>query len=146
MKTTDPPVTVIENYEVPVSKVWNAITEHSEMIQWFFDNIPDFKAEVGFKTAFPVHNEGRTFTHTWTVLEVDPGKRIKYNWHYPEYAGDANVFFELSEGENGTRLYFSMEILEDFPQEISEFKRESCVEGWDYFLSQRLRAYLEGEL
>ena len=143
MKTTDPPVTVTEIFLTSSKKVWGALTDPDEMVQWFFENIPDFKAEVGFKTEFPVVSEGRTFTHTWTVLEVVPGKKITYNWTYPEYPGDANVTFELTAIPEGAQLDFSMEILEDFPDEIPEFRRESCEAGWDYFLRGQLKNYLE---
>ena len=44
-------------------KIWKAISEPELMKNWFFDNIPDFKAEVGFKTWFIVKNEDRIFYH-----------------------------------------------------------------------------------
>jgi len=37
----------------------------------------------------------------------------------------------------------STEISESFPLDIPEFKRESCVEGWTYFIKKRLKEYLD---
>ena len=42
------------------------------MRQWYFENIPAFKAEVGFETQFEIHNQGRIFPHRWKVTKVVP--------------------------------------------------------------------------
>ena len=139
------PVIVDKIINQPVNKVWKAITEHSEMIQWFFDNIPDFKAEVGFKTWFVVASEERTFYHLWKVTEVVPNKIIKVEWTYPDYVKEPFlVTFELSsESENQTEVKVSAEGIEKFYHfDIPEFTRESCEGGWEYFTS-RLKEYLE---
>ena len=33
--------------------------------------------------------------------------------------------------------------MEDFPDDIPEFKRESDVEGWTFFISKSLKEFLE---
>lgn len=77
------------------------------------------------------------------VLEVISEKRIKYSWQYPDIDGYSTVSFELSEINNQTRLKLTVDGLESFPQDIPEFSRESCTEGWFYFIKQRLKNYLE---
>lgn len=143
MKTTDPPVIVEETYEAPVDEVWKALTEIDRMRQWYFDNIPDFAAEVGFETRFVVSNEGRDFPHRWRVTEVEPGRRIVYDWSFDNYPGDGFVEFELSPLESGTHLKLTNGVREEFPDDVPEFRRESCVGGWQYFLKDRLKSYLE---
>lgn len=112
------------------------------MTQWFFENIETFKPEVGFETKFIVENDGRIFPHLWRITEVEPYKMITYNWKYEGYAGDSEVIFELSEQNIGTKLKLTHRVLENFPQNIPEFERESCISGWNYFIKQRLVIYL----
>lgn len=144
MKRSDPPIVVEQHFSVRLVRLWKALTDPGEMRQWFFEQIPDFRAEVGFHTEFAVAHKGRTFTHRWTIREAEPLKKIVYNWNYPEYAGDSNVCFELESGESGSILRVSTEVLEDFPGDIPEFKRESCLAGWEYFIQKSLPEYLQG--
>jgi len=34
------------------------------------------------------------------------------------------------------------EVVEDFDDNIEEFKRESGIEGWNYFIKNRLKEFL----
>lgn len=142
MKTSEAPVIVTQNFTQSVETLWNAITEVSQMRQWFFDNIPDFKAEVGFKTEFNVKAPSRDFMHLWTITEVILNKKLVCNWKYQDLAGDSFVTFELTPIEEGTQLILTTTVIEDFSDDIPEFKRESCVGGWNYFIKQQLVAYL----
>ena len=142
MKVKDPSVQVSESFNLPIDIVWSALTNHPQMIQWYFDNIPDFKAEVGFETHFKIENEGRTFTHQWIVSEVVENKRLVYRWKYKEYQGDSIVIFELLNLDGLTQLTVTCEVVEDFDDAIPEFRRESCEGGWQYFIQQSLKTYL----
>ncbi|MCE4565689.1 SRPBCC domain-containing protein [Maribellus sp. CM-23] len=113
------------------------------MKQWYFDNIDSFRAEVGAKSRFEVQSGERTFTHLWVVTKVVPFECIQYNWKYAEYPGDSLVTFDLKKDGNETLLVLTATFIEDFPGEIPEFKRESCVAGWQYFIQGRLKTYLE---
>lgn len=137
------PIIVEEVLNTSITKVWNALTEHNQMIQWYFENIEAFEPEVGFQTEFSVQSTSRSFLHQWKVLDVIPEKRIKYSWQYPDIDGYSTVRFELSEINNQTRLKLTVDGLESFPQDIPEFSRESCTEGWIYFIKQQLKNYLE---
>lgn len=143
MKVSEPPIIVEETFNVKKEIVWQAITQPSQMRQWFFEQMEDFKAEVGFKTNFLVTNEGREFPHHWEIMEVVLNKKLVYNWKYPNYSGNSYVIFELEESENTTKLILTTRVTEDFPDEIPEFKRESCVGGWNYFIKDRLKSYLQ---
>lgn len=143
MKTSDEPIIVEETYRAPVEQVWNALTDVTEMRRWYFDNIPEFKPEAGFETEFIVKSDERTFSHRWKVTEVEPFKSIKYSWEFEGYPGRSTSVFELSEAEGLTKLKLTVEVYEDFPDDIPEFKRESCIGGWKYFLKGNLKRYLE---
>ena len=143
MKPINEPIIVEEIINAPIKTVWNAITQVVLMRQWFFDNIPDFKAEVGFKTQFNVQSESRNFLHLWTVTEVKFLKKIVCNWKYEDYEGDSFVHFELIEEKNSTIIRVKSIVTENFTDDIPEFKPESCRAGWNYFIKQNLKNYLE---
>jgi uncharacterized protein YndB with AHSA1/START domain len=145
MKTTDEPVVVEQSFNVSIDAVWSALTRVDQMRQWFFDNIPAFEPEVGFETQFNVQSESRNFLHMWKVTEVVPRKTITYDWKYEGYPGDASVVYELFEENKTTKLRLTLKVREDFPEDIPEFKRESCIAGWDYFIGGNLKEFLERE-
>ena len=137
------PIIVEQIFNQPANNVWNSITNVEEMRHWFFDNIPDFRAEVGFCTEFSVSTEERNFLHQWKIIEVEPLKKIVYDWSYAEYEGKGIVTFELFEDNQKTKLSVTSHEMDSFPKDIPEFKRESCIAGWNYFIKQNLKDYLE---
>lgn len=142
MLKKDPPIITQQTFNQSIILVWNTITKCNLMQQWFFESMPSFDAKVGFKTQFNVSSNTRDFLHLWTVVEVIPLKKITCNWKYQNIEGDSNVTFELNETKLGTNLTVTCEILEDFPENISEFKTESCIAGWNYFINERLKNFL----
>lgn len=142
MKSKNPPIVFKKEYHTSVQQVWKALTNLSEMKKWYFENIPKFKPIIDFETCFVVKSDTRIFTHQWSVIEVIPYKKIAYSWKYLEYPGNGFVSFELFENNHKTKLTLTLTITEDFPSDIPEFKRESCEQGWSYFLSERLNDYL----
>ncbi len=143
MKVSDEPMVIEQSFDNSSEEVWSAITELKQMREWFFNNIEEFKPKIGFKTSFEVQSGGRTFTHLWEITEVVPLHKITYRWRYNEYSGDSFVKFELNEKVGSTLLKVSTEVIADFPDDIPEFKRESAVQGWNYFIGNQLKAYLE---
>ena len=143
MKQSDPPIIVSAFYPTKRSEVWSALSSKEEMIQWYFPQIPFFETVVGTKIEFLVENEGRSFTHQWTILEADPPNCLLHTWSYQEHSGEATMRFDLTDTSEGTEVTATCTVLKDFPQDIPEFKRESCVAGWDYFLNQALAGYLK---
>lgn len=143
MKTSEAPVIVEHIFDAPIKKVWSAITDLKEMKFWYFENIDHFKAEIGSQSRFAVRSGERTFTHLWEVCALNPPHKIAYTWKYEEYSGDSIVSFELLEVPEGTKLLLIASVTEDFPDDIPEFKRESCLKGWEYFICYRLAEYLK---
>jgi uncharacterized protein YndB with AHSA1/START domain len=139
----DKPIVVEQTFDVSPEELWKAITELKQMTQWFFENIPSFQPRAGFETRFVIENEGRIFPHLWKITEVEPFKKITYNWRYDGYAGDSFVSFELFDQGKITKLKLTHTITEDFPPNIPEFTRESCFNGWNYFISKSLVDYLK---
>ena len=143
MRKNDEPVVVEQTFNTSIDTVWNSITRIEQMRQWYFENIPAFKAEVGFETQFNVHSQGRNFLHMWKVIEVLPNKMITYNWKYDGYPGDSFVVFELFDQNNLTKLRLTHQVQESFPEDIPELTRQSCAEGWTFFINKSLKDILE---
>jgi uncharacterized protein YndB with AHSA1/START domain len=143
MSNNNKPIIVEQIFNKSISEVWNAITELKQMKQWFFENIESFKPEVGFETQFNVKAESRDFLHIWKITEVVPMKKIVYDWRYEGIVGAGIIIFELFAKENQTTLRLTNQGLNSFPKDIQEFTRESCIEGWNYFIKNRLKEYLK---
>ncbi|WP_461643660.1 SRPBCC family protein [Labilibaculum euxinus] len=135
-------IVVEQTFNKPREEVWSAITDPNKMREWFFENIPDFIPEVGFETRFNIDAGERQFMHIWKITEVIPFEKIVYNWRYENMYGNAFVSFELFDRDIETLLRITNLGLETFPQDIPEFSRESCTDGWEYFINQRLKEYL----
>ncbi len=146
MKTSDDPIIITEFFDSPVESVWRALTEIGEMRKWYFENIPEFKPEMGFKTEFIVKSEEKIFLHKWEVIEVTPFQLIKYIWRFEKYNGASSTCFELLKQDKQTMLKLTVDVLEDFQEDIPEFKRESCIAGWNYFINNRLKEYLNNQV
>tara|TARA_R110002051_G_C8324023_1_gene435463 strand:+ start:61 stop:510 length:450 start_codon:yes stop_codon:yes gene_type:complete len=140
------PIIVEQQYNVPVPELWDAITQLEQMKGWFFDNIPDFKPEVGFETQFLVNAGERNFTHLWRIIKVVPHKKITYDWRYAECKGEGLVTFELFDDGAKSSLRLTAIGLETFPDDLPEFTRESGEAGWEYFLKQNLKNYLDTQV
>ncbi|MDX8340723.1 SRPBCC domain-containing protein [Draconibacterium sp. IB214405] len=136
-------VCVSQLVDASIEKVWLALTDLARMKQWYFENIDHFKAEIGSTSQFAVNSGDRIFTHCWKVIEVDASEKICYAWKYLEYPGDSVVCFQLKARDGKTELTLTHTVREDFPDDIPEFKNESCEAGWNYFLGDRLPAFLK---
>lgn len=145
MDKNEPVIIVEHTFEVTKERLWDAITDLNQMRQWFFENIPDFKAEIGFTTQFNVLSETRNFFHLWRITEVEPFWKIVYNWSYQGYDGEALVYFELFENGDRTTLKLTNKIIENFPNDIPEFTRKSGIDGWNYFIKGRLADFLKNK-
>ena len=142
MKKTDEPVLVEEMFQTDINIVWKSITNKDQMIKWFFPNIPSFEPEVGFETTFEIESGERIFPHVWKIKEVKTNELISYYWSYNNYDGLAVVNFKLKQINDEVKLSVLVEVLEDFDDSIPEFKRESCVGGWEYFINGQLKNYI----
>lgn len=143
MKKSDKPIIVEQVFNTSKTDLWKALTDINEMKKWYFENLPDFKPVKGFKTSFNVVSNGRNFLHEWEVTEVVPGERIAYGWRFEGYSGLSTTDFYIKEEGERVRLILTVTVQEDFPEDIEEFKRESCIGGWNYFINERLKNYLE---
>jgi len=136
------PIIVEQSFSVQPDEVWQAVTDPSLMRQWYFEQIEDFRPEVGFETQFDIEVNGRIFRHQWKVTEVFPGESITYTWRYEGFPGLGATEWKLSKTAAGTKLVLISTGIESFSQDIPEFTRKSGQAGWEYFIQQRLPSFL----
>lgn len=115
------------------------------MVKWYFPNLESFEAKKGFETKFVVEHRERIFPHKWKILEVIPLKKISYEWQFEGHLGRGLTEFILVEIGDKTSLTLTASIIEKYPENIPEFERESSVAGWNYFIKERLKAYLDNK-
>ncbi len=137
---------VIERlFDVPVNRVWDALTKNEQMKKWYFQ-LADFKPVVGFEFSFTGKaDENTEYTHLCTVTEVIPGKKLSYSWRYKGYPGYSVVSFELSEEGNKTRIKLTHEGIESFAAAGKDFRKENFAEGWSQILDKSLKGFLESK-
>ena len=142
MKKTDPPIIVQQRFQTSREDLWSAITDIKRMSEWYFEMIPDFRAEEGFTTEFVIRTPEREFVHKWRIEKVVPGEMISCHWSYSKYPGEGLVTMEIRRDKEEIIFTLTNEVLEDFDDSIPEFKRESCIGGWKWFINDRLANYI----
>jgi uncharacterized protein YndB with AHSA1/START domain len=138
------PLVIERVYDAPVERVWKAITDKTEMKQWYFD-IDRFKPEPGFEFSFCGEGSGgEKYTHLCRITDVETNRLLRYSWSYEGMEGISFVTFELfPEGEK-TRLKLTHEGLETF-RGGKDFARESFAAGWSEITGKSLRDFLENK-
>jgi len=134
-------IIVERTFDAPVMRVWKALTDVSEMRQWYFD-LKDFKPEVGFEFEFVVEHEGTTYHHLCRVTEVIPQKKIAYTWRYKGEPGDSLVTFELFDVGDKTRVKLTHTGIETFPK-TPAYARKNFEAGWTAIIGSELKQFLE---
>lgn len=135
------PVLVEKSFPVPVSRLWKALTDESEMKKWYFD-IPGFKPQVGFEFSFTGGPEDRKYLHLCKILEVIKEQKLSYSWRYDGYPGNSVVTFELEDEKGNSRLKLTHEGLETLPQDKMDFGRGNFEAGWNEIIIGSLNEYL----
>ncbi len=142
MKVSDEPIVIQIKTQASISSIWRAFTLLSELRQWLFAEIPSFVAEEGFSTEFDILAGERTFNHVWVVKEVIKKEKIVVEWSYTGYEGKGDVSYEIIKDRLHNIIRVTNTVTQDFDNNIPEFKRESAVNGWKYFVQDRLVKYL----
>jgi uncharacterized protein YndB with AHSA1/START domain len=128
------------DYDVPIEKVWLALTDTNKMREWYFPQLQKFEPVAGYKFQFDDDNS--EYHKEWIVTKVAEGKTLAHSWAYKGYSGRSEVTFDLFAEGNTTRLTITQTGLESFPDH-PHFKRERFEWGWDYLLGQNLKRLFE---
>jgi uncharacterized protein YndB with AHSA1/START domain len=136
----DTPFILEAIYEVPIEKVWQALTSENSMRIWYFPQLIKFKPVVGFKFEFT--NDGSSYQKVWEVTRVVESRLLAHSWVYKGYAGSSEVTFTLFDLGNETRLQLTHTGLASFPND-PHFARHRFEDGWKNILTNNLKLYLE---
>ena len=140
------PIGVERTYHAPVKAVWEAITDVDKMRQWYFPSLDELVAEVGFETRFDVWHDDKIFVHIWKVKEVEPLKKISYEWKFGGYPGDSVVSWELFSDGEGTRIVLTHTSVETFRGDLHpDLAVHNFVAGWTDFIGKKLKDFVEEE-
>ena len=134
-------VVIERSFNVPVARVWKALTDADEMRAWYFD-LKEFKPEVGFEFEFTVEHEGTKYHHLCKITEVIPQKKIAYTWRYAGEEGNSLVTFELFAEGGKTRLKLTHDGLETFPK-LPAYAKTNFEKGWTEIIGSSLKQYVE---
>ena len=138
------PVIVEQIFKAPIEVVWKAITDAKQMKKWYFETMNSFEPIVGFETEFNVPVGDKNYLHKWKITEVITNRRITYTWRFGGYTGEWTVTFDLIPEKNSfTKLKITNIGIESFPLNNPDFSRESCQEGWEFFINKRLVDFLK---
>jgi uncharacterized protein YndB with AHSA1/START domain len=94
----------------PAAKVWKALTDPSIVKQYFFGTNLKSDWKEGSPIVFEGEWEGKTYQDKGTILEIDPGRFVKYNyWSSMSGTEDkpenyAVISYELSGSDEETVL------------------------------------------
>jgi uncharacterized protein YndB with AHSA1/START domain len=136
-------VLIERTYDASPSRVWRAITDPTQMQQWYLP-VHEFRPEPGFETSFEQHVENKVFPHVWKVTEVVPGEKISYEWRLKGFPGSSRVTFELTPDGEGTRLKVLHTGLETFRGDVNpDLHPRNIQEGWDHFINDSLTTFLQ---
>jgi uncharacterized protein YndB with AHSA1/START domain len=136
------PFVIERTFNAPVEKVWKAITDKSQMKEWYFD-LAEFRAEPGFEFSFTgTDHDGKEWLHLCRVVEVIENRKLSHTWRYKDQPGDSTVTWELFDENGRTRVRLTHAGLETFPP-IKSMAKENFVQGWTEIVGTSLKNYLE---
>jgi uncharacterized protein YndB with AHSA1/START domain len=144
------PLVIKRLFNVPVTRLWTAITDPGSMKQWYFE-IPDFRPETGAEFNFPGHIDGKDFTHRCRITEVIPIRKIAYKMTFDidqvqeGLMVETYVSFELEPEGDSTWLTLVHEGLENFPEGLKWFAFDDFVKGWSQQLDKKLKVFFNAE-
>lgn len=136
-------VIVKERMNAPVEKVWNALTDKSQMKEWYFD-IPDF--ELGLHNEFNFYEPGGEckYHHHGEILEIEPHAKLKHTWSYPEISKEKTlVKWELEGDGDATNVTLTHKGIENFDHLGKDFQHDSFEAGWNELVKKSLKEYVE---
>lgn len=135
------PIIVERVVNAPASRVWKALTDRSQMKEWYFD-IASFEAKKGFEFQFEGGPDGRSYTHLCKITEVINEKKLQHTWSYKGYEGMSVVTWELTDMGGKTKVKLTHTGLETFPN-IEDFARKNFEAGWHSIVEDLLPKYVQ---
>jgi uncharacterized protein YndB with AHSA1/START domain len=137
-----PSLTLVRRIKAPPARVWAALTQPEQMMQWWSPDagptlsvVAEVRPGGRFSVVFRLLN-GEEHNPTGTYREVDPERKLVFTWNLPGAPEpETLVTFLLKPLDGGTELTLIHERLPD------DAARDSHVRGWSGLLD-KLPAFL----
>jgi uncharacterized protein YndB with AHSA1/START domain len=137
------PVVVRQYINASPEKIWTLLTDKEQMKLWYFD-IPDFEPGEGRVFNFYEPGTQKKFHHRCTILEWQPGMRLRHTWTYPARSkGISVVTWDILADGDGASVSVTHEGIEQFKDGGKDFVRESFEAGWKEILGTCLKDFAE---
>lgn len=129
-------------YDAPVEKVWRALTDKSQLQQWYFD-IPEFNTAPGSSFDFYEGPE-RKYHHQCTVTALLALQKFQHTWTHPQQSkGSSLLTWELFPRGVQTRVRLTHSGLEQLADGGPAFAKANYEQGWNEIMNKLLRSFLE---
>jgi uncharacterized protein YndB with AHSA1/START domain len=125
---------------VPRERVWAALTEADQLVQWF----PTKNASVDLRPGGELSLEWDEQSATGVFDEIDPPNRLLYRWH-PAGADHPATTVEFTLTDRGDGSETVLTVVERGFAQLPPEARTGNVEGWTSEL-QELIDYLNATL
>jgi uncharacterized protein YndB with AHSA1/START domain len=116
----------------PAAKVWQALTDAAIVKQYFFGTNVKSDWKKGSPITWEGEWEGKSYKDTGTVLDIEPGKMLKYNY-WSSMSGTENIpenyvdiTYDLDEKDGKTVLTITQEKIK------TEEAKEHSVQNWQW--------------
>lgn len=137
--------------KAPVSRVWQALTDHEEFGEWFRVRLDGPFVEGQTSTGHITHPGYEHVKWEAQVVAIEPERRFVYTWH--PYAVDPDVDysdetpttveFTLEPTAEGTRLTVVESGFENIPAHRRAEALRMNTGGWEHQV-QNIRDHVEG--
>jgi uncharacterized protein YndB with AHSA1/START domain len=120
----------------PAAEVWKALTDPEMVKQYFFGTNLICNWQKGSPIKFTGEWEGKTYEDKGTILDIEPGKFVKYTY-WSSFSGTedapenyANISYELEPQNGETRLTITQDNI------LSKEKYDHSDQNWELVLTQ----------
>jgi len=118
--------------KAPATKVWQALTDPTIVKQYFFGTDLKSDWQLGGPITWEGEWEGKRYMDTGTILDIEPGFRVKYNY-WSSMSGTEDIpenynyiTYELKETNGKTTLYITQEKIK------TEEAKQHSEQNWQW--------------
>ncbi len=131
------------NFNVPKSKVWEALTQPEKIKEYLFGTSVISEWKTGSTIVFTGSWEGKEYRDKGTILKFEPEETFQYDY-WSNFSGLPDVpenyiilTFKLEDNEDGCNLIFTQE------NSITKMQYEHSEANWDSVF-EKIKELLEG--
>lgn len=137
-------VIVTQLLDVPVDKVWNALSQEAELKKWYFP-VQDYAFEEGKEFSFYESDDSHLFLHRCKFISIIPQRLIEYTWEHPSHSKGISILkWETEPQDEKTLVRLTHSGIENFADGGAAFSKTNYEMGWNAIVKTTLRNYLYG--